>query len=105
NESWDENYGQGGTPGGANIPFAVPANGSTGAFSAHANTRVLIIAVPPPPGHGHDDNIEWDGLRHDSRDTLYRTPGGAVPAGTPVSLRFRTFHNDVTSASLRVFSL
>ena len=25
NESWDENYGQGGVPGGANIPFSVAA--------------------------------------------------------------------------------
>src|SRR5690606_25245097 len=47
----------------------------------------------------------WDGLRHDSRDPLYRTPGGAVPAGTPVLIRFRTFHNDVTAVSLRLFAL
>ena len=48
-------------------------------------------------GHGHDNNVEWDGLRHDSRVDVYRTPGGAVPAGTPVTLRFRTFHDDVTA--------
>ena len=47
-------------------------------------------------GHGHDNNVEWDGLRHDSRSDVYRTPGGAVEAGTPVTLRFRTFHDDVT---------
>ena len=52
-----------------------------------------------------DNNVEWDGLRHDSRDTLYRTPGGAVPAGTDVLIRFRTFHNDVTGVSLRVYDL
>ena len=56
-------------------------------------------------GHGLDNNVEWDGLRHDSRDLLYRTPGGAVPAGTPVTLRFRTFHNDVTGVKLRVYDL
>ena len=28
NESWDENYGQGGVPGGANIPFSVAADDS-----------------------------------------------------------------------------
>ena len=49
-----------------------------------------------------DNNIEWDGLRHDSRDLLYRTPGGAVPADTPVAIRLRTFHNDVTDVKLRV---
>ena len=54
---------------------------------------------------GQDDNVEWDGLRHDSRDPLYRTPGGAVPAGTPVTLRLRTLHDDVTAVRLRVFDL
>jgi len=52
-----------------------------------------------------DNNIEWNGLRHDSRDLLYRTPGGAVPAGTDVLIRFRTFHNDVTGVSLRVYNV
>ena len=64
-------------------------------FTYDASTHVLDRRA----GHGHDDNVEWDGLRHDSRDRLYRTPGGAVPAGTPVTLRFRTFHDDVTSVT------
>ena len=37
------------------------------------STHVLTIRREPRPGH--DNNVEWDGLRHDSRDTLYRTPG------------------------------
>jgi len=49
--------------------------------------------------------IDKAGLRHDSRDTLYRTPGGAVPAGTPVMLRFRTFHDDATAVTARVYSV
>ncbi len=53
----------------------------------------------------HDNNVEWAGLRHDSRDTLYRTPGGAVPAGTPVAIRFRTFHNDVTRVEMRLYDI
>jgi glycosidase len=100
-ETWDENYGQGGVQNGANIPFNVPANGAKVTFSYVAATHVLTITA----GHGHDNNVEWAGLRHDSRDTLYRTPGGAVPAGTPVVLRFRTFHDDVTSVKVRVYSL
>jgi glycosidase len=101
NEAWDENYGQGGVPGGANIPFTVPANGAKVTFTYVAATHVLTVSA----GHGHDGNVEWDGLQHDSRDTLYRTPGGAVPAGTPVTIRLRTFHDDVTGVSLRVYSL
>ncbi len=96
NESWDENYGQGGVPGGANIPFSVPFDGAEMVFSYNPVTHILTIIanVQSAP----DNNVEWDGVRHDSRDALYRTPGGAVPAGTPVTLRLRTFHNDITDA-------
>jgi len=100
-ESWDENYGQGGVPGGANIPFTVPFDGAKVVFSYDASTHRLSIQA----GHGHDGNVEWDGLRHDSRSTLYRSPGGAVPAGTPVKIRFRTFHDDVTSVKLRLYDV
>jgi hypothetical protein len=48
NETWDVNYGQGGTAGGANIPFTVPQNGSTVAFSFDATTHVLTITATPP---------------------------------------------------------
>ncbi len=101
NESWNENYGQGGVRDGANIAFTVPANNAKVTFTYVASTHVLTISA----GHGHDGNVEWDGLRHDSRDSLYRTPGGAVPAGTPVTLRFRTFHGDVTGVKVRLYSL
>ena len=33
NESWDENYGQGGTSNGANIPFSVPVDKASVTFS------------------------------------------------------------------------
>jgi glycosidase len=105
NESWDVNYGAGGVFNGANIFFTVPAPGSTTTFTYVSSTHVLTISSVAPTGPAHDNNILWDGLRHDSRDTLYRTPGGAVPAGTSVRLRFRTFHDDVTAVGARTFSL
>jgi len=101
NESWDVNYGQGGVQNGSNIPFFVPFDHAKVTFSYNSSTYVLTILA----GFGPDNNIAWDGLRHDSRDPLYRTPGGAVPAGTPVTLRLRTFHNDITGAKVRVYSL
>jgi glycosidase/fibronectin type 3 domain-containing protein len=101
NESWDVNYGQGGVQNGPNIAFTVPTNGAKTQFRYDGATHVLTITA----GHGHDNNVEWDGLRYDSRDTLYRTPRGAVPAGTAVTLRFRTFHDDVTSVKLRLFDV
>ncbi len=104
NESWDLNYGQGGVQGGPNIPFTVAVAGSTVTFSYDGASHVLTITVKSP-GPGIDGDIWWDGLRHDSRDLLYRTPGGAVPAGTDVKIRFRTYHNDVTSVKLRVYDV
>ncbi|HET9435555.1 MAG TPA: alpha-amylase family glycosyl hydrolase, partial [Candidatus Limnocylindrales bacterium] len=104
-ESWDVNYGAGGVQNGPNIGFSVPAAGSTTTFSYDSASHVLTITSVGPEGHAHDNNVEWDGLRHDSRDTLYRTPGGAVEAGTRVTLRFRTFHGDVTGVSVRFFSV
>jgi glycosidase len=66
--------------------------------------RVQVAVEEPPPVPGPDDDIWWDGLGHNSRDDLYRVPGGAVTTGTPVTLRFRTFHNDVTEVAVRVWS-
>ncbi len=102
-ESWDLNYGAGGAQNGDNIPFTVVPNAKV-TFSWDSTTHVLSIGVQSLDP-AHDNNVEWDGLRHDSRDTLYRTPGGAVPAGTAVTLRFRTFHNDVTGVKVRFYSV
>ena len=50
NESWDENYGQGGVPGGANIAFSVPADNTKVTFSYVAATHVLTVTVAQPAG-------------------------------------------------------
>jgi glycosidase len=104
-ESWDENYGAGGAQNGANIGFSVPAANADVTFNYDSSSHVLTIQVAGPPVFAHDNDIAWDGLRHDSRDLLYRSPGGAVPAGTEVLIRFRTFHNDVTGVTLRLYDL
>ena len=101
NESWDVNYGQGGAAGGNNLAFSVPTNGAKVTFKYDATSHVLSILA----GHAQDGNVEWEGLRHDSRDALYRTPSGAVPAGSSVKIRFRTFHEDVASVKLRLYDL
>ncbi|HTP06910.1 MAG TPA: alpha-amylase family glycosyl hydrolase [Anaerolineae bacterium] len=99
NETWDVNYGQGGVQNGANIPFTVPADHAKVTFRYDSTSHVLTISA----GHGHDNNVEYDGLAHNSRDSLYRIPFGAVTPGTPVTLRFRTFHNDVTGVTIRLY--
>jgi pullulanase-type alpha-1,6-glucosidase len=46
NESWDENYGEGGVPDGPNIPFSVPAD-TTILFEYDSITHILTIGTPP----------------------------------------------------------
>jgi glycosidase/fibronectin type 3 domain-containing protein len=101
NESWIVNYGQGGAPDGANIPFTVPFDNAQVRFTYDDSTHVLTIFS----GFVQDNDIAWEGLKHDSRDRLYRTPSGAVPVGEEVLIRFRTFHNDVSAVALRLFDL
>jgi hypothetical protein len=66
--------------------------------------RVQVLVEETPPVPGPDGDIWWEGLGHNSRDDLYRVPGGAVTTGTPVTLRLRTYHNDVTEVTVRVWS-
>ena len=77
---------------------------------AHGSKRLAkydhtLTAQPVLSGHRLDGNIEFSGLRHNSRDSLYRTPSGAVPANTEVKLRLRSFHNDVDKVILRLYDL
>src|SRR5580765_5961189 len=44
NESWDVNYGQDGAPGGANIPFSVPAGNTKVTFTWDSVSHVLAIS-------------------------------------------------------------
>ena len=85
-----------------NINFTVPAGGARVVFSFVDATDTMSIAVYPL-GHGNDNNVEFDGLGHNSHDTLYRVPFGAVTPGEEVILRFRTYHNDVTGVRARVW--
>jgi hypothetical protein len=48
NEAWDENYGLGGVPGGANIPFTVGTDHAKVTFSYDSVTHVLTITVNEP---------------------------------------------------------
>ncbi|MFO7166555.1 MAG: alpha-amylase family glycosyl hydrolase [Chloroflexota bacterium] len=99
NESWDENYGAGGVPDGPNIPFTVPADGLKVRFTFNPATKAISVGT----GHGNDNNVEYFGLGHNSQSDLYRVPFGAVNPGTPVTLRFRTYANDVTSVRVRLY--
>lgn len=83
-------------------------------FWLHAIRRaivaLLIVALLPlaqfPSAvsvSAQDDGIDSAALLHDSRDDLYRTPTGAVPVETSVTLRFRTAAHNVDSVTARIY--
>jgi len=93
NRTWDENYGQGGVPNGANIPFSVPAgDGVITNFSYVSATHVLTVtmstAAQPP------DITVAKALWVDGTTIAY--PLDRLPAGTdPVWLRYRLHWGDL----------
>jgi glucan 1,4-alpha-glucosidase len=50
NEGWAENYGAGGVPNGANIPFSVPTDNAKVTFSYDTTSHVLTVSVADPQG-------------------------------------------------------
>ena len=86
NESWDENYGAGGVPNGANIPFTVPATtrrsrsattrrrtSSRSRSPTAGRARRALALRPGPqglPGHGAQHDVE--GLVHGRRRRAVR---------------------------------
>jgi pullulanase len=45
NEGWDENYGEDGAAGGANIPFTIPADGTPVGFVFNTSDNTLLVGV------------------------------------------------------------
>lgn len=68
-----------------------------------SNSTQFPIPVEPPPA-SQDNEVWWGELGHNSRDTLYRTPGGPVTTGTEVILRLRAAQGDLTEAKLRLYN-
>ena len=88
-----------------------PANRTINTTSVSSTVRFLHNPVTgrtavyvPPQTAAHDNNIWWGDLGHNSRDTLYRTPGGPVETGTPVTLRLRAAAGDLTGAQVRLYN-
>ncbi len=84
-------------------PLTLARGGNTITTTARRGDAQLMDVRRIYFGAEHDDNVMWYGLLHDTRNPDYRSPGGAVPAGTPVTLRLRTYSGDVTDVSLRLY--
>ena len=85
NESWDENYGAGGVPGGDNIPFSVPSDHAKVTFTYNTTSHVLTIAVADPQGApgalSHFDLARKDCLgtaRNTTSKVWYTVAGGVL---------------------------
>ena len=106
NGTWDENYGRNGVQGGENISFTVPAEGGDVSFSYNRNSGEIGVQIAPPtqveepPAARGDGQFVRSAILHDSRSDRYRTPFGAQPVNTDVTLRLRTAANDVESVTL-----
>ncbi|HRF94173.1 MAG TPA: hypothetical protein PLZ51_03215, partial [Aggregatilineales bacterium] len=52
---------------------------------------LLTLSIPVTLGAGADNNVEWGtaDVRHDTRDLTYRSPFGAVPTNTAITIRMR----------------
>ncbi|UCC62529.1 MAG: alpha-amylase [Anaerolineae bacterium] len=103
--TWDAVGADGRSVNAGTVVFGTVEPGQEATFTVDAFAgRVRVEIEPVAPRPKPDDNIWWDGLGHNSRDDLYRVPGGAVTTGTPVILRLRAFHDDVTAVTARVWS-
>ena len=88
-----------------NIPFITYTDEDVVWFYLDYRTgRVGAFPPPAPTQAGHDNEVWWGDLGHNSRDTLYRTPGGPVTTGTEVILRLRAAQGDLTEAKLRLYN-
>ncbi len=66
---------------------------------------LLMSLLPTPNAPAHAGGGSGGGaLMHDSNDDLYRTPGGAVPVLSTVTLRLRATANNVDSVTIRVWN-
>ncbi|MER3467714.1 MAG: hypothetical protein C4312_03860 [Thermoflexus sp.] len=61
------------------------------------------LSVRPAWAASNDNNVEWYGLGHNSRDSFYRNPTMAVPTGQRIHLRLRVYRYDITGAVVRVW--
>ncbi len=100
NLSWTTSYGKDG--GGENVTFDITGSKQFAVLEFNGSTNIPTATVKSKVP-SQDNNVEYSGLAHDSRNSLYRVPFGAVNPGTAVTLRFRTFAKDVTGVTIRLF--
>jgi pullulanase-type alpha-1,6-glucosidase len=88
-ENWDENYGDGGAPNGANIAFTVPRSCTEMFFSYNAANHVLTVSASGAPkgnlgrAQAHwvtRDTVAWK-VAPGGTVTLHYSPAGSLALG------------------------
>jgi len=104
---WMEVWGTGGGADPTQDTINDPAedwNASDWATTSVISNSTEYPLPAEPPHASHDNNIWWGDLGHNSRDTLYRNPGGPVTNRYPVTLRLRAASGDLTAAQIRLYN-
>lgn len=72
----------------------------------HAGCAVLAVLALAAPARAatNDNNVEWGGVGHNTRDTFFRSRYGAITTGQPVTLKLRVYRLDITGATARVWN-
>ena len=65
---------------------------------------VLTIFPSAVQAATNDNNVEWGGVGHNTRDAFYRNLYGAIPTGQSVTLKLRVYRFDITGAIVRVWN-
>ncbi|MBZ4665965.1 alpha amylase N-terminal ig-like domain-containing protein [Mahella sp.] len=96
--SWDTNYGLNGQQGGSNIPLNVVDDSKITFYYDSISHNIWTDYNPPIVGP--DNNIYYDNLKHDTHDSFFRSPFGAIKVGDTVTLRIQTKSHDIESAKI-----
>ncbi len=85
----------------------VACHAAPGTLAPSATSRPAVAGDDPVPAASvpwtGDNDVHWAGLRHDTFSAADRSPFGAVPVGTAVTLRLATEPQDVTGVTLRTY--
>lgn len=83
---------EGNSPGDYNRYYAV--------VNTNNGTATKPFSLDQTVGSG---DIQYLGLKHDTFDSYYRSPFGAVPTGSSVNLKFRTDLLDVSGVFMKIY--
>lgn len=105
--NWDIGFNSNGRAiSGGNLSYQTTLPNQTVTIHLDMNVSRYKVMVTGGDGSGasQDNNVWYSDLGHNSREMFYRAPGGAVPVGQDVVLRFRSAKNDLTGVQARIWN-